>query len=255
MIKESPKEKVFNVFNIILLLLLAIVFAYPFWYLFIISLNGGEDAIRGGIFLWPRVFTLSNYEYILNDNSTIRAFLVSVGRTVAGTVLGILFTSMVAFALSRKELPGKRFFTIIFLITMYFSGGLIPFYILLVDTHLINTFYVLIIPFLFSIWNMIIMRTSMRSLPESLIESAKIDGASFFRILFQIVIPLSMPVLAALSLFTAVGHWNDWFSGAYYITSDALRPLQTHLMMVLNGIGMQVTSTSAGQIEIGRAHV
>ena len=192
--------------------------------------------MRGGVFFWPRAFTLGNYRAIFND-ALYRAFTVSVFRTVVGTVSSILVTAMVAYALSRKELMLRRFFTTVFFIIMIFSAGLIPYYLQVRNLGLMNNYLVFVLPSLFSVWNMIVMKTSFkRTIPESLIESARIDGSGHAGIFFKIVLPLSIPLLAALSLFTAVGHWNDWFTGVYYVTDRTKQPLQTYLHYVLNSV-------------------
>jgi putative aldouronate transport system permease protein len=158
-------------------------------------------------------------------------------RTVIGTAGSMLVTAMVAYGLSRKELIGRKALVTIFFIPMLFGGGLIPYYLQLINLKLINNFWVYIIPSLFNVWNMIVMKTSFKSnLSESIIESARIDGAGYSRIFFAIVLPLSVPLMASLSLFTAVGHWNDWFTGAFYVNNPDLQPLQTYLQKIMSDI-------------------
>lgn len=233
--KSTQGEKIFGLINTIGMIILAFLFVYPFWYILILSLNEGQDALKGGIYWWPRALTLGNYAVVFNDSTIINAFTISILRTLIGTIGSIFITSMVAYGLSRKELPGRNTLITIFFITMLFGGGLIPYYLQLMKLGLINNFWVYIIPGLFSVWNMIVMKTSFKNnIPESLIESMRIDGSGYFRVYFNLILPLSLPLLAALSLFTAVGHWNDWFSGAFFVNNLKLQPLQTYLQRVMS---------------------
>jgi putative aldouronate transport system permease protein len=236
-IRLTPGEKIFKLTNTIILIVLSLLFLYPFWYILILSFNEGMDATTGGIYWWPRVLTLGNYFVVFTDSTILNAFFISALRTVLGTAGSILITSMVAFGLSRKELPGRNLFVTVFFITMLFSGGLIPYYLQLMNLKLINKFWVYVLPGLFSVWNMIVMKTSFKSnIPESIIESVRIDGAGYCRIYFSIILPLSLPLLAALGLFTAVGQWNDWFSGAFFVSDIKLQPLQTYLYRVMSTV-------------------
>ncbi len=235
--RQTPGQKAFKAVNAVCMLFLSFLFIYPFWYILILSFNEGLDATKGGIYWWPRTFTLGNYLVVLSDATILNAFAISCLRTVIGTAGSILITSMVAYGLSRKELPGRNFLTTVFFIIMLFSGGLIPYYIQLIDLKLINNFWVYVLPGLFSVWNMIVMKTSFRSnIPESIIESSRMDGAGYCRIYSSVILPLSFPLLAALSLFTAVGHWNDWFTGAFYVNEIKLQPLQTFLYRVMSTV-------------------
>ncbi len=191
----------------------------------------------GGIYWWPRAFTLGNYMVLMSNETIIQSFWISVLRTSIGTFGSLLVTSMVAYGLSRRELPGRKYLTLIFLFIMIFSGGLIPLYIQLVNVGLINNFWVYIIPNLFSVWNMLVMKTSFQNnIPEGIIESIRIDGAGYARVYFSIILPFSMPLLAALGLFTAVFHWNDWFTGAFFINDLKLQPLPTYLQRVMSTV-------------------
>ncbi|GBG10683.1 putative ABC transporter permease [Paenibacillus agaridevorans] len=184
--------------------------------------------------MWPRSFTLINYEIVLGNEVIRSAYLITIARTVLGTIVGMLVTLIAAYGLSYRGLPFRKGILAYVLITMLFSGGLVPFYIQLFNLGLTNTFLVYIIPTAFSAWNMFVMLKFLQGIPEALIESAELDGAGPVRILFQIIIPLSKPMLAALGLFTAVGHWNDWFAGAFYVTDQSLIPVQTFLQQLLN---------------------
>lgn len=233
-IKMSSGEKFFQAFNTFLLTLLGISTLYPMIYILVVSLNEGQDAMKGGLFLLPRVFTLFNYQFVLSNGLMQNAYMITIGRTVVGTILGIALTAFVAYGLSFRNLPYRKFILFLMLIPMLFNGGLVPYYLQLNNLGLINTFWVYVIPGLFNIWNMFVMRRFFMDIPESLRESAIIDGANEIIVLFKIIFPLSLPMLAALSLFTAVGHWNDWFSGAFYVDDNKLIPVQTYLQRLLS---------------------
>lgn len=227
-------DRMMLIFIYIFLILLSFSSIYPFWNALVISFNTGSDTAVGGVTFWPRSFTLENYEIVLNDDRLINGFLVSISRTVVGTISAIFVTSLVAYGMTKANLIGRKYYTIFFIITMYFGGGLIPTYLLIRSLGLMNSFLVFIIPSLVSVWNMIIFRTFFKSLPVGLEESAQMDGCSNWGIYFRIVLPLSGPVIATLSLFTAVAHWNDWFLPSIYITNENLIPVQTILRQTLN---------------------
>lgn len=238
---------------ILLLSLLSLSVIYPFLYMMAISLNDGADAAKGGVYLWPRAFTLLNYEIVLGNQVIRHAYLITIARTVVGTVLGLLVTLLAAFGLSYRELPVRKVLLSYILITMLFNGGLVPFYIQLFNLGLINTFWVYIFPTMFSVWNMFVMLKFIQGIPEALIESAEPDGAGPVRILFQIIVPLSKPMLAALGLFTAVMHWNDWFAGAFFVNDQALIPVQTYLQQLLSASDLSaVLGSNSNQEALAR---
>jgi len=227
-------DRIMYIFIYAFLIMLTFVTFYPFWNALVISLNKGMDTAMGGVTFWPRSFSLENYEVVFKDKRLLNGFGVSVLRTIIGTILSILMTSIFAFGLSKRELMGRKFYMILCIITMYFSGGLIPSFLLIRSLGLMNSFWVFIIPGLISVWNMIIFRTFFNGLPAGLEESAKIDGCGNWGTFFRIVLPLSGPVIATLSLFTAIYHWNDWFTPSIYITNENLLPIQTMLKQILN---------------------
>lgn len=233
-VMRSRSERLAQAVLIVVMLLICASVIYPFLYMLAISLNEGADAAKGGVYLWPRSFTLANYEIVLGNEVIRHAYLVTIARTILGTLSSLLITLLAAYGLSYKRLPFRAPIMTYILITMLFSGGLIPLYIQLNHLGLLNTFWVFIIPGMFSVWNMFVMLKFVNGIPEALIESAELDGAGPFRVLFSIVVPLSKPMLAALGLFTAVGHWNDWFAGAFYVTDQQLIPVQTFLQQLLS---------------------
>ncbi len=218
----------------LVLALLAVVTLYPFLNALAISLNDAKDTGRGGIGIIPRVFTIENYKVIINNDSLFRAYMITISRTLVGTVSSVIATAMFAYGLSKSYLKGRSFYMIVCLITMYFSGGLIPTYLLIKSLHLINNFLVYVIPSLISVWNTIIMMTYFKGLPDAIEESAKVDGAGIFRIFFNIVLPVSAPIIATISLFNGVYQWNAWFDAAIYITNENLKPVQSLLVSIID---------------------
>ncbi|AFH61547.1 carbohydrate ABC transporter permease [Paenibacillus caseinilyticus] len=231
--RPNAAETVIQSLIVALLALMCLSVLYPFLYMLAISLNEGADAAKGGVYLLPRAFTLLNYEIVLGNEVIRHAYLITIARTAAGTVSGLFVTLLVAFGLSYRGLPLRGVILSYILITMLFNGGLVPYYIQLNNLGLLNTFWVYILPGMFSVWNMFVMLKFIQGIPEALIESAEMDGAGPVRVLLQIIIPLSKPMLAALGLFTAVGHWNDWFTGAFFVTDQSLIPVQTFLQQLL----------------------
>ena len=230
----SASDKTLIILAFVFLGLLSLTILYPFWNLVVISFNNSADTARGGLTFFPRVFTLENYEKVFMDKRLVRAFGVTVARTVITTVTSTLFTAIFAYGLSRKKLMFRRSYAKFCTVTMYLTAGLIPTYILIQKLHLINSFWVFVIPNLFSVWNMIIFRSFFDGLPDGLIEAAKIDGAGEYRLFFEIVLPVSKPVVATLALFTAVNQWNAWFDGAIYVNDPNLMPLPTLLRQIIN---------------------
>ena len=232
--KKGLPEKTFIAANTVFLILLCLLTVYPILYIVAYSLNEGMDSLKGGLLLWPRKFTWFNYEYVLGNGIVQRAYLITIGRTVLGTAISLVVTGITAYGYSFRNLPYRKFLMAVALIPMLFNGGLIPYYIQLSRLHLIDTFWVFVIPGAFNIWNMFVMMKFFMGIPESLRESALIDGAGEVNIFLKIIIPLSKPVLAAIGLFVAVGHWNDWYSGAFYINTNQLMPLQTYLQKLFS---------------------
>ena len=249
--KAKRRDIAFPIVNGFILCVLMFVTLFPVLNTVAISFNDGIDAVRGGIGLWPRVFSTEAYKSLLSDKLTYNAFGISVARTVITTLLNLFFTSMLAFALSRKEYIFRKFITLAVVLTMYVNAGLIPNFLLIHRTlKLSKTFWVYIIPTMFSCFNMIVIRTYILGLPEALAESARIDGANDLRIFWQIIFPLCTPVLATVALFVAVGSWNQWFDTQLYCGSKKyLHTLQYLLKMKLatsmNTTNMANTSVDA----------
>ncbi|MDR1971291.1 MAG: carbohydrate ABC transporter permease [Treponema sp.] len=223
---------------IAVMVVICFVTLYPVWYTVILSFNDSMDALRGGIYWFPRKFSLQSYRTVFLDNAIIKAFNVTAWRTLIGTVVSVFFTAMTAYAFSKKYIMGNRVYLIIGTITMFFGGGIIPYFILLRSIGLYDTFLVYIIPAMFNFWNCIIFMSFFRELPAGLEESARLDGANDFVIFIRIVIPLSMPVLATIALFNGVYHWNDYFAGVMYINNPDLQPIQTFLYRIIASVSV-----------------
>ncbi|MDO4293316.1 MAG: carbohydrate ABC transporter permease [Eubacteriales bacterium] len=232
-IKTSAGSRVFDVFNVIFMLAFAFVMIYPFWNQLVISLNEGSDTVKGGLSFWPRIFTLSNYSYIFQRSNIARGALISVLRAGVGTASCILCTGLLAYVTTIQHFAGRRFMRLVFVITMYFSGGLIPTYLLFTQIGLTETFTVYWLPSLFSAYYMILMASFMNGLPDSLAESARLDGASELKIYFRVIFPLCKPVIAAIAVMLAVTHWNSWFDIMLYNSSGKWDTLQVYLRKIL----------------------
>lgn len=220
----------------LIMTVILIITLYPFLQVIAVSFNDATDTVRGGVHLWPRKFTLNNYKDIFSSNTKIlTGFMISVARTVVGTLIGVICTAMLAYTLSRKDYMFRKPITVLFVITMYVSGGMIPEYMVIKGLGLIGHFSVYIWPAILSGFNIIVLRSFMDNLPYELQESAKIDGANDFTIFYKIVLPLCLPVIATVALFLAVGQWNSWFDTYLYCRSnDNLTTLQYELMKVLD---------------------
>jgi putative aldouronate transport system permease protein len=225
---------VFHSLNTAFLFLLAFITLYPFWNTIAVSFNDAMDTLQGGINFIPRKFTLFNYEVLFQTSAIPRAFLVSVARTVINLFTSVFFTAMIAFVLSRNEFVLRKPFTMILVLSMYINAGLIPTFFLIRSLGMVNSFWVYIVPGIVNAFNFIVMRTYMRNIPESILESARIDGYGDFTIFIRIILPLCLPVLATIGLFVAVGAWNAWFDTMIYNSGNVnLHTLQYKLMEYL----------------------
>lgn len=254
--KWKPGNIIFTIINTGILIFLCIIMIYPLLNTLAISLNDGADAVKGGISIWPRIFSLKNYDIVFHMYTIYDAFFISVTKTIVIVITNIFFTSMLAYALSRNEFTLRKPITLIFVLTMYFNAGLIPNYLLIKDLNMLNTFMVYWIPNIISAFNLIVIRTYIKTIPESLPESAKIDGAGHFRIWWRIIMPLCKPTLAVIALFVAVGSWNSWMDTLLYNSGNQkLSTLQYELQKLLasamnagtNQGGMAGAQAVAGQ--------
>lgn len=233
--KETTGEKAFDIINVLIMLLITVITLYPFLNIIAVSFNDSVDTVRGGVGIFPRVFTLNNYKQIFSYGNLSNPILISVFRTAVGTVLGVIFTAMLAFLISRRDYIFAKPLSILFIITMYIGGGMIPDYMLIRSLNLFNNFWVYILPGLINVFNVFVLRSYMDGLPIELQESAKLDGANDFIIFLIIILPLCLPVLATIALFIAVGQWNSWFDTYLYCSStQELSTLQFELQKILS---------------------
>lgn len=244
---SSVMNKVFVVCNVVFLTLFVVITLYPVLNTVALSFNDGIDAIRGGIHLWPRVFSLSNYKTVLNQQNIVTGAIISVARTVIGTLLALVTNALLAYIVSRKRFLFRSQLSLFWIITMYVNGGMIPTLILYRSLNLTNSFWVYVIPGMISAFNVLIMRTYMEGLPNALEESAMIDGANDFTIFTRIISPLCKPVYATVALFVAVGQWNSWFDAMLYNRMNAqYTTLQYELMKLLSSVMQQSGSATTG---------
>ncbi len=218
----------------IFLTIVFVLCVYPFWNIFIISINDATDAIRGGIYFWPRKLSLASYRDILTRPTFLSGIKVTVLRTVIGTPLAVIVTTALAYVISRKELIWKKQITLFFVFTMYFGGGLVPYYMVLKNIGLLDNFWVFILPNLVNVYNMILVKQYLENMPDAIFESAKIDGANDLIIFFRLVLPLSKPIIMTIALFIAITHWNSWFDAYLLTSSQSLKTLQSILVEILN---------------------
>lgn len=232
-IKRGKPEIAFTIFNYIFFTLLCVIMVYPFWHVIMMSLSSVEATAKGGVFLWPQGFNLDTYAKVFNDPSIWTGYFTTIIVTLSGAFFGTLFTATTAYPLSKKNLPFSKVMLFLVVFTMLFSGGMIPGYLLMKNLGLIDNRLALVLPGLVSAYNVIIMKSFFQSLPESLEESAKIDGATEVTIFWKIILPLSKATVATIALFTAVGYWNDYFSTVLYINSKEKWALQAVLRYML----------------------
>lgn len=247
-IKKSPADITADVLIYIFIGVLSLICIIPFLHVAAKSISGDAAVYANNVFLIPKDANLTAYKTVLGDPSMMQSLLFTVVLTAVFTLGGMIVTILAAYALSRTRLKGRYVLSTVFLLTMYFSAGTIPNYLLLDSLNLLDTMAALVLPLLFSAYNMIILRTFIsNSIPDSLIEAAELDGCDDFRTLFQVVLPLSKSVLATLALFYAVGRWNQFTDALFYIQSDELKPLQLKLYNLVNASG----STGALSQEAG----
>lgn len=243
--KETKGQKIFKVFNYTFLGLLGVATLYPFWYVLVASFNTGRDFVKGGVWLFPREFTLENYIKAFTDTRIFPSLKISVFITIVSVVIGLVCTALVSYALCIRTLPGRRGLNFFWYFTSIFSSGIIPYYMMLRDVGLTDNIWLYIVPSIYNFYNFILLRTNFANLPYEMRESAQIDGASEWTILSKIYLPLCKPILATLALFIGVGKWNDWFTAAYYQSKAALYPAATVLQKILS------EASAGSQVKMG----
>ena len=230
---KNKRITVFDVCNTIFMAFVCFITLYPVWYCVIVAFNNGQDTFLGNLYFWPRMFTFDNFKAVFKDSSIIGAFTVSIARTLIATAAHVLFTAIVAYALSKKELKGRKIYLGMGIVTLFFSGGLIPTFLLVRSLGLYNNFFVYVLLPMFNFYDAVIFMNFFKSIPVSLEESAKIDGARPFYIFFKLIIPLSGAVFATITLFNGVFNWNDYFMGVIYTSSPNLQPIQSFLYKII----------------------
>lgn len=243
--KKSKGDRIFDIVVIVVMVIVVIACLYPFYLAVIMSFNEGLDAQKGGIYLWPRIFTLENYKKLFSDGAWGTAFIVTLCRTVIGTFMTVFFTLFVAYGLSHKELMFRKVYYGIFIFAMYFSGGVIPYYILLRSLKLLNTFWVYVVPGCLSLFYIIVATSFFQDIPKELGESAKLDGAGELTIFTKVILPISKPLMATIAIFTSVAHWNSWYESAFFITNKNLRTMGYLMIAVINSSKASNTAADA----------
>lgn len=249
-IKESKSRIVFNVINYIVLTLITFTCVLPILHVLAMSLSSSTAASAGKVTLFPVDFTLEAYAYLMRKPDFFRSVTVSVLRVIVGTAINMILIVLTAYPLSKSSsvFPKRNIFMGFFAVTMFIGGGLIPTYMVIKELHLLDSFWVLILPGAVSIWNVIIMMNFLRGIPHALEEAAAIDGASHWRILFQIFLPMSLPCLASLLLFSMIGHWNAWFDGMFYMNSPDNYPMATYLATQIMNNNKNITNMTPEQL-------
>jgi putative aldouronate transport system permease protein len=250
-IKKTVPEKCFDMINALFMIFIMIITLYPFLFILMASLSKPSELVsHTGIMLWPKGFNLEAYRLVFKNPNILSGYQNTLIILFAGTLINLVMTSLGAYVLSRNNFAIKKVMLIMIVFTMYFSGGLIPRYLLIYNTlGLGDKLLALIIPGAISTWNLIIMRTYFMSIPESLIESAKIDGANDIVILIMIVLPVSMPIIAVMILFYGVGHWNAWFDAMIFLRNRSLYPLQLILREILISNSMNNMMMESGDLD------
>ncbi len=232
-IKKTTGERIFDWFNVTVLGIMALSMLYPFWYLFAVSLADADKVALSKVYIWPSVISFTSYANVLGTKYIYYSFGMTVLRTVLGTAIALFLGYNLAYVLSKRYFPHRGFWTGLTVFTMFFSGGMIPEYLLIRDLDMIDKIWALVLPMSISAYNIVIMRNFLMTLPDSLEESARLDGANDIVILYRIILPLSMPIIATIGLWTAVSHWNAWFDAMIYIRTTEKQVLQMVLRRVV----------------------
>jgi putative aldouronate transport system permease protein len=233
-IHRSAGEIAFDSVNAFLMLLVAVVMIYPFWYVLVFALNNSQDASAGHLWLWPRKFTFENILFVINRPALQHAYFITIARTVVGPLIHLVVTGFAAYALSKRYLPGRKAFTYFLIVPIFVGAPLVATYVVFARLHLLNNFLVYVLPGAFAFVMMAIARALFEEIPASLEESAKMDGAGYMRIFFRLVLPLSTPIVATILIFSAVGNWLDFFTNFVFVQSSNLSTLQFLLFQIVN---------------------
>lgn len=249
-IKESKSRIIFNTFNYSLLALVTITYIFPILHVFSLSLSSSTAAAAGKVGFLPVDFSLEAYAYLMRKVDFFHSVNISFWRVVVGSLINMTLVVLTAYPLSKstKKFSSRNRYMIFFAVTMFIGGGLIPTYMVIRQLKLLDTFWVLVLPSAVNVWHIIIMMNFLRGLPPAIEEAASIDGASHWRILFQIFLPMSLPSLASLLLFSMIGHWNSWFDGMFYMNSPSNYPMATYLATQILNNNRNITNMTPEQL-------
>ena len=244
-------DRFFDLVNLVIMVLLLFIFVWPLWFIVIASVSNPNQVWNGNVILLPKEFTTAAYEAVIEYQSIWVGYRNTIFYTILGTLINLVMTVCAAYPLSRKDFVPRNFFMVMFMLTMYFGGGLIPTYLVVSKLKLVNTIWAMMIPGAVSIYNVIITRTYfLNSIPSTLQEAASLDGANSFQFLIKVVLPLSKPIIAVVALYYAVGHWNDFFSALIYINDKNLMPLQAFLRdLLMSNKMIDMQGMDAAQVE------
>jgi len=245
-IKQTNADRLYDIVILILISLLLLIILYPLWFVIIASVSNSSEVMKGNVIFWPKEFSFEAYEKVLQDPKIVTGYCNTIFYTVAGTLLNLVGTIAIAYPLSRRDFVGRKVISIVLTFTMFFNGGLIPTYLVYKEINLINTPWVMIIPGMVNVYNMIVMRSFFESLPYEMHEAAFIDGCGNIKIITKIVLPLSLPIIAVMIIFYGVMHWNEYFSALVYISDQKLKPLQLILRDILITSTSRVSSMMSG---------
>ncbi len=247
-VKPAGKDLAFQIIIYVVAALMILAIIYPLWFIIIASFSNPADVANGEVWFWPRQWTFKGYNALFEQPIIWRSYLNTILYTAIGTLFGLLVNIPAGYALSRKDLSGRKWLNVFYVIPMFISGGLVPIYLTVKSVGLVNNFWVMIIPFAVSPYNIIVARTFFQSsIPDSLWEAAQLDGSGTFRYFARIVLPLSKAVLAVIGLWTAVGIWNQWFNALIYLQNENLQPLQLILRRILIS-NQQLAGNTTGQL-------
>lgn len=247
--KKKTSERVFDFFVYAFAIGLMLLIVYPLWFVIIASFSDPADVANGNVWFWPKVWKLDGYQKLFEQRLIWRSYLNTIFYTFAGTLFALIVNIPAGFVLTRKEMLGHKYLVWFYIIPMFFGGGLIPTYLVVNKLGLVDTIWVMIVPFAVSTFNIIVVRTFFQNnIPDGLWEAAQIDGSGVIRYFFQMVLPLSKAVIAVIGLWTAVGIWNSWFNALIYLRNEDLQPLQLILRRMLINNQVLMKSTSAGNL-------
>lgn len=255
LIRDSLPDRIFNIFNITLMTIIMVVIIYPMYFIVLASFSNPDTVASGQLMFWPKELYLDGYKKIFDYKPLWNGYRNTIFYTILGTVINLAVTIPAAYALSRKNLLGRKWITLLFVFTMFFGGGMVPSYILVKQLHIYNTIWAMLLPGAASVWNIIVCRTFMQTnIPEELHDAALIDGCNEFQFFFRIVLALSKAILAVMALFYAMGHWNNYFGALIYLDNKDLHPLQLVLrdLLVQNQIGFEIGSSITSIAERAR---